>query len=78
MSCGVGRRCGSDPVLLWLLCRPAATGPIQPLAWEPLDAVDAALKRQKGRVTEKCVRAGDIDWEWPGYRYFRKPWDMDE
>ena len=24
LSCGVGRRCGMDPVLLWLWCRPAA------------------------------------------------------
>ena len=24
-----------DPVLLWLWRRPAATAPIQPLAWEP-------------------------------------------
>ena len=25
MSCGVGHRLGSDPALLWLWCRPAAT-----------------------------------------------------
>jgi len=30
--------------LLWLWCRLAATAPIQPLAWEPPYAVDAALK----------------------------------
>ena len=35
MSCGVGRRRGSDPELLWLWRRLAATAPIQPLAWEP-------------------------------------------
>ena len=34
MSCGVGRRCGSDPTLLWLWSRPAAAAPIQPVAWE--------------------------------------------
>ena len=34
MSCAVGRRCGSDLVLLWLWSRPAATAPIRPLAWE--------------------------------------------
>ena len=28
MSCGVGHRHGSDPKLLWLWCRPAATAPI--------------------------------------------------
>ena len=50
MSCGGGRRCGSDPVLLWLWRRLAATAPIGPLAWEPPYAVGAAqemAKRQK-------------------------------
>ena len=28
VSCGIGHRCGSDPVLLWLLRRLAATAPI--------------------------------------------------
>ena len=37
-----------DPTFLWLWCRPAATAPIQPLAWEPPCAAGAALqKRQK-------------------------------
>ena len=45
MSCGVGCRCGSDPELLWLWCRPAA--PIQPLAWELPYASGVAPKRQK-------------------------------
>ena len=31
-------------MLLWLWCRPAAVGPIQPLAWEPPYAAGAALK----------------------------------
>ena len=44
MSCGVGRRRSSDPALLWLWCRPAATAPIQLLAWEIPYAVGAALK----------------------------------
>ena len=44
MSCGVGRKHGSDPMLLWLRCRPAATALIQPLAWEIAYAVGAALK----------------------------------
>ena len=49
MSCGVGRRCGSDPALLWLWLwhRPAATATVQPLAWEPPYAMRVALKRQK-------------------------------
>ena len=36
-----------DPSLLWLWCRPLATAPIQPRAWETPYAVGAALKRQK-------------------------------
>ena len=47
MNCGVGCRCGSGPILLWLWCRLAATVPIQPLAWEPPYAAGEALKRQK-------------------------------
>ena len=42
MSCGVGRRRGSDTALLWLWCRPVATAPIQPLDWEPPYAAEAA------------------------------------
>ena len=47
MSCGVGRRCGLDPELLWLWWRLAATAPIQPLAWELPYAAGAALKGKK-------------------------------
>ena len=52
MSCGVGHRRSSDPVLLWLWCRPAATAPIRPLAWELPYAMGAALKKIK-RKKEK-------------------------
>ena len=45
----VGHRHGLDPALLWLLCRPAATALIRPLAWKSLYATGAALKRQKIR-----------------------------
>ena len=52
MSCGVGHRHGSDPVLLWLWHRPAAVAPpIGPLAWEPPCAEGAALKEAKKK---KC------------------------
>ena len=47
MSCGVGRKLGWDPVLLWLWCRPVATAPIRPLAWEPLCAAGVALEKTK-------------------------------
>ena len=46
MSCGVGRRRGSDPVLLWLWCRLADVALIGPLAWEPPYAMGGALKKQ--------------------------------
>ena len=47
MGCGVGHRHGSDPVLLWLWCRPEAAAPIRPLAWEVPCAAGAALKKEK-------------------------------
>ena len=47
MSCGGGRRHGSDPALLWLWRRPAAVAPFGPLAWKPPYAMGVALKRQK-------------------------------
>ena len=36
-----------DPALLWLWCRPAATAPIRPLAWEPPYAAGAAQEIEK-------------------------------
>ena len=41
---------GSDPMLLWLWCRPEVIAPIRPLAWELPYAAGAALKRQKRGV----------------------------
>ena len=53
VSCGVGRRCSSDPALLWLWHRLVATVPIGPLARELPYAVGAALKRQKDQKIKK-------------------------
>ena len=53
MSCDVGHRHGSDPMFLWLWCRPAAEAPIGPLAWEPAYAMVAALQRTKDKKKEK-------------------------
>ena len=53
MSCGVGRRQGSDPELLWLWHRPAAIALIRPLAWEPPHAVGAALEKAKRQKKKK-------------------------
>ena len=47
MSCGIGRRHGPDPALLWLWHRPVATAWISPLAWEPPYAVGAAQENTK-------------------------------
>ena len=47
VSCGIGHRHGSDPVLLWLWHRLAVVALILPLAWELLYAVSAALKSKK-------------------------------
>ena len=45
MSCGVVCKRGLDLALLWPWCKPAATAPVQPLAWEPPCARGVALKR---------------------------------
>ena len=59
MSCGVGRRYGSDLVFLWLWRRPAAIAPIRPLAWEPPYAAGVALKKEKKKkVTQKHQLVG--------------------
>ena len=43
----LGHRCSSDSVLLGLWHRLAAVAPVRPLAWEPLYATGAALKKGK-------------------------------
>ena len=53
MNCGVGRRHGLDPVLLWLWRRPAATTLIGPLTWEPPYVSRAVLRRQKTKQKQK-------------------------
>ena len=40
----------TDLALPWLWCRPAATAPILPLAWEFPYVMGAALKRQKTKT----------------------------
>ena len=61
MSCGVGRRGGSDPQLLWLWCRLADVASIRPLAWEPPYAVGGRPKkreRERERERESKVEEG--------------------
>ena len=56
MSYGVHRRRGSDPALLWPWCRPAATAPIAPLAWEPPCAMGVALEKKKKEANSACLK----------------------
>jgi len=59
VSCGVGHRRGSDPALLWLWHRLAATAPIRPLAWETPYALGASqemAKRQKKKKQNKTKK----------------------
>ena len=58
LSCGVGRRHGLDPMLLWLWCRPAAAALIQPLDLELPYAVGSALKKKKKRRRYQEERVG--------------------
>ena len=61
MSCGVGRRGSSDPALLWLWWRPAATAPIRPLVWEP-QSLESLIHLGYSKAFDKlCDRSGDKD-----------------
>ena len=53
MSCGVGHRRGSDPVLPWLWHRPAAIAPIRPLAGEPPYVAGMTLEKTKKKRKKK-------------------------
>ena len=53
VSSGVDHRCGSDPELLWLFCKLAATTPIQSPAWEHPYVEGAALKIKKKKKKKK-------------------------
>ena len=59
VSCGVVRRCSSDPALLWLGRSSAAVALIRPLAWEPPCAAGVALKSKKIKIikdkNKKCT-----------------------
>ena len=59
MSCSVGHRSCSDPVLLWLWLwhRPEVVALIQPLAWElPYDrGVALKIEKQKAKQTNKYI-----------------------
>ena len=60
MSCDVGQRCGSDQMLPWLWCRPAAVAPIGLLAWDPPYAADASIKRKKASLFVSTNNSNNI------------------
>ena len=47
MSCGVGRKHGLDPMLLWFWHRPVASTLIRTLVWEPPYAMGVAQEKAK-------------------------------
>ena len=47
LCCGLWLQPQLDLAMVWLWCRPVATAPIQPLAWESPYVMGAALKRQR-------------------------------
>ena len=47
VSCSIGHRCSSNPILLWLWYRPAAVALIKPLVWDLPNAAGVALKKEK-------------------------------
>ena len=55
VSCGVGHRHSSGPVLLWPWCRLVAIAPIGPLSWELPYAVRAALNIQNKQNKTKTL-----------------------
>ena len=52
VSCGVGCRCGLDPVLLWLWHRPAAIADLTPSLGTSICCI-VALKRQKYKIKKR-------------------------
>ena len=67
---GCRSQTGSDPAWLWLWRRPVATAPIQPLAWEPPYAAEAAqeiatatTKKTKDKKKGKKTTLGEfLSW----------------
>ena len=53
VSCGVGRRCGWDPTLLWPWHRSAGVALIRSLAWKLPDAAGAVLKNKNKTIQKK-------------------------
>ena len=67
VSCGVGRRRGSDPALLWFFHRPAAPALIQPLAWEPPYVAGAAQEKAKRQKKKDIISFKSLYDIWVDY-----------
>ena len=63
MTCGVGRRCGSDLVLLWLWYRPAVVAPIQPLG----SSICHRFSPKRGRKKEIYSKSPSHKWVEDGF-----------
>ena len=70
MSCG--NRRGSDPALLWLWCRPAATALIRALAWEPPYAEGVALENAKRQNNKKFKKIKETLLSQPEFNLLHK------
>ena len=60
VSCGILHRCSSDPKLLCLWYRPAATAPIRPLAREPPCAEGVALEKTERQEKEQTLNKTEV------------------
>ena len=60
MSCGIGRRRGSDPALLWLWLWLAAEALIQPRAKETPYAMDVTKKKKKKKKKKVSKIVNDL------------------
>ena len=49
-GCGVGHRCGLDPLLPWLWGRPAGVAQVQLLAWERPYASGMVVKKNASDI----------------------------
>ena len=63
MSCGGGRRFGSDLVLLWLWRRPVPTALIRPLAWETPYAVGSGPNPKNKETNKKREVTSEVAGE---------------
>ena len=68
VGCGLGRKCSSDPSLLWPWPRLATAASLRPLAWELPYAMGAALKKREkqNKQTNKKNRKKEFLWWFSG------------